>query len=574
MSYSEERGELGNENSENNVTEDMVTNLLRLSDTSRKIADLERSKLAKEEFHKFRALCKRNLFYLSYSILGNKRLSTNLHGNLCTHIRTTEHERFHSYLLPRGHFKSTIVTIAHAIQIVLPYTKEDRLYDIEGDKELPWPHLLGTDARILIGHETAESAARFLFAITNHFLTNPLLMKFFPDAIPSKRKNRINKWELELPRSEAARGNPEPTIDTLGVGAKSQGRHYNYIKLDDIYGDKARDSAAESENTLQWFDNIQSFFSTFGKDHLDLIGTRYSSGDVYAHAFKTYGSKLISYVRKVEEPTTEVDKTGKTVVIKKPIFPEEFTSEGLEILRKNKKVFSAQYENDPYTGEGGFNTDWKKFFYWKDRNVIVAMDGEKEFRILSVRDLDVIFLIDPGIGSTGGFCVTGMDYLGNVYVLVAIRLELNAPQLTDLVFRQVMRWQPRTVAIESDMFASTFEFWWTEVMAKRGVRFNITPVKTNKRDKNFRISGLTNYAEHGKLFINEKQVELSLEWAEWGKSHDIHILDALAYGPEVWRPGYRPGQRELVESGVGPAENDGVDTETGYSKIKLMGGGY
>jgi hypothetical protein len=137
-----------------------------------------------------------------------------------------------------------------------------------------------------------------------------------------------------------------------------------------------------------------------------------------------------------------------------------------------------------------------------------------------------------------------------------------------------MRWQPRTVAIESDMFASTFEFWWTEVMTKRGVRFNITPVKTNKRDKNFRISGLTNYAEHGKLFINEKQTELSLEWAEWGKSHDIHILDALAYGPEVWRPGYRPGQRELVESGVGPAENDGVDTETGYSKIKLMGGGY
>jgi phosphopentomutase len=118
-------------------------------------------------------------------------------------------------------------------------------------------------------------------------------MGLFPEAVPSPRKTRINKWELELPRSLT--GNPEPTIDTLGVGGKSQGRHYNYIKLDDIYGDKARDSEAESATTKEWFDNIQSFFSTFLKDKLDLTGTRYDLDDVYAHAEERYGTQLVKY---------------------------------------------------------------------------------------------------------------------------------------------------------------------------------------------------------------------------------------------------------------------------------------
>ncbi len=65
--------------------------------------------------------------------------------------------------------------------------------------------------------------------------------------VPSPREQTINKWALELPRT---RPHPEPTIDTMGVGAKSQGRHYNYIKLDDVYGDKARDSEAESATTM------------------------------------------------------------------------------------------------------------------------------------------------------------------------------------------------------------------------------------------------------------------------------------------------------------------------------------
>lgn len=553
------------------VTDEMIEQLLGRSEDAQREADKRKRALSEEEWRRLRVRCKRDLFFLCTGVLGNDRLSLDLHGNLCTTITKTAYtHRFREFLLARGNFKSTIITIAHSIQVVLPYDPIDAKYD-DDPQPVPWPDRLGTDCRLLIAHETHESAARFLYAITNHFTTNPLLMALFPEAVPSVRKNRINKWELELPRSIT--GNPEPTIDTLGVGGKSQGRHYNYIKLDDIFGDKARDSEAEAKTTKQWFDNIQSFFSLFSKDRLDLIGTRYSFDDIYEHAHSTYGKQLFKYIRKIEEddltkPFVYSEEKKKLVPQKRITFPEEFTTESLAILKKNKKVYNAQYLNDPDENNEGFDQSWWRVFYWLDRDRFCIFTG-KTREIIYVRDLDICILIDPGRGASGGFAVTGMDYRRRVFVLTSMRLELNTPQLTDLVFKCTARWQPRTVAVESDFFAEAFEHWWKSEMRTRGIRFHIDPVYTKKQAKDVRISGLANYWEAGQIYTNDAQEDLKEEFRKWGKSQDIHILDALAYGPEVWRPGWAPGTRALM-NGVQDDDGErlGQDVQTGYSAIQ------
>ena len=552
------------------VTDEMIDQLVSsvTSGESLKKAEAKTQALTKEDRHKLRIRAKRDLFFLCYGILGNTRLSPNLHGHLCHHIEATEDKRFREFLLARGNFKSTIVTIGHSIQVVLPVDKEDIEYDgwwfKPGEKphyklgEFAWPNNLGTDAKLLIAHETHESAARFLYAITNHFTNNSLLMGLFPEAVPSPRKVRINKWELELPRNLT--GNPEPTIDTLGVGGKSQGRHYNYIKLDDIYGDKARDSEAESATTKEWFDNIQSFFSTFLKDKLDLTGTRYDLDDVYAHAEERYGKQLVKYSRKIEEPDPQ--NPGKTIIT----FPEEFTPESLEILKKNKKVYNAQYLNDPQESGKGFDPTWERFFYWLTPSSIAIFTG-RDREIINISDLDVVFLIDPGESKSGGFLVTGMDWRQRVFVLASLRLELKPPELTDMVFRSVMKWQPRTVAIESDFFMSVFAHWWQSEMKVRGIRFHITPVHTKKRSKDDRIDGLSNYYAASQIYHNEAQEELHDEYRRWGKTKNIHILDAFAYGPEVWRPGWAPGTKSMYTGVAGGDAVDDRDISTGYSQI-------
>lgn len=520
---------------------------------AQKEADERRKALSIEDWHKLRIRAKRDLFFLSYGVLGYTRLSTNLHGELCTLVHDTAGYQFREWLLPRAHFKSTILTIADSIRIVLPYTDDDAKYD-DSDTEIPWPECLGTDCRLLIGHETAEGAARFLYAITNHFVSNPVLMALFPEAVPSKRIHRINKWELELPRSRVF---PEPTIDTMGVGAKSQGRHYNKIKLDDIYGDKARDSEAEDATTKEWVDNIQAFFDTLGKDKLDFIGTRYKFDDVYGHINERYGTQIFVYRRSVEEP----DESGKKV----PIFPEEIATETLAILRKNKAIFNAQYLNNPSEDETGFQDDWKRYFYWISPTTIAVFSGT-ERTLIDVRDLDLCILIDPGVDKSGGFIVTGMDYMGRVFCLQSIRLELKPPDLVELIFKSVARWMPRLVAIESDIFANTYQYWLRSEMQKRGTFFHVEPVYTKKKAKDFRIGGLSNYFSAGQIYFNEKQADLEREYDEWGKTRDIHILDALAYGPELWHPGWAPGTRSTMHDTL-EVSTDNRDTQTGYSAI-------
>lgn len=520
-------------------------------------ADKKRKNLSQEQFYKLRARCKRDLFFFAYGILNYTRLSTNLHGDLCTKIKETEGVyRFREWLLPRGHFKSTAITISYNIQRILPYGERERQHDPLG--HLPIAHVqdLGPNARILIGHETETGAQRFLIAITNHLVSNPTLLALFPELKPEKRVHRINKSELELPRTVIY---PEPTFDTMGVGAKSQGKHYNALCLDDIYGDKARDSDAEDTTTKEWLDAIQSFFDVLAKDLIDFIGTRYKFDDAYGHIEETYGDQLYIYRRSVEEKGPD----GKMVAI----FPEEITPESLAILRKNPKNFAANYMNDPSMDGVGFNKDWKRFFEWKDKTHLFTYitKGERKIRIERyIRELSVNILIDPG-ERTGGFCVTGTDFEMRTFVLQAIPIDFNPAVLVELLFRSVMRWMPRVVAIESDSMQNVFQYWFRSEMQKRGVYFTVQPVVTKQTQKEKRIMGLSPYLSGEQLFYNASQTDLIKEHDKFGKvtKKSIHLLDALAYGPEVWSRGMMPGSYDNVFG----ESKDWRDAQTGYSSI-------
>lgn len=511
--------------------------------------------LSTEEYKSLRIRCKTDLIFLC-TILGFTRLSTSLHGHLCAWMERTKTEQFREILLPRGHFKSTVVTIAHAIQIVLP--------DDSGLE--PWPQSLGTNCRLLIGHETAGQASRFLYAITSQFLGNPLLMALFPECVPNLRVQRINKQELELPRTERW---PEPTIDTMGVGGKSQGRHYNYLKLDDLFGDKARDSAAERETTIEWFDNIQSFFSYHSRDKFDLVGTRWSLDDLYAHANKVYGNQLKRYVRPIEELVQNVITKE---VEKKIIFPEEFTFEKLEILKKNRKIWTAQYLNDPREGANEFDPSWLRYYGWKDTRTIqpylkLKTDDDKWIEdgpSIDTGDLDKIILVDPAVTGDYGYIVTGTDWKKRNYVLRAIKRNWAPQAFMDWIFQEVAKWNPRLVGIESVLFSALYETWMIREQQMRGTRFKIEPLLTKKAEKKLRVSGLSNYFSAGEIFFHESQLDLIEEYGYFGSMENYHLLDSLAYGPRHWRVPIPPHLRESQGKFTG---NPGRDSQTGYSVI-------
>lgn len=517
----------------------------------RKEAENYAGGLTNDQWHQLRRLAKSDLYFLATTILGYNKLSVNLHGHMCRWLEVTNKKQFREILMPRGHFKSTILTIADSIQIALP--------DEAGDSA--WPRCLGTNARILIGHETHEAASRFLISITAHFISNPLLMGLFPECVPDPKRNRISRNELELPRTEIW---SEPTFDTMGVGGRGQGRHYNYLKLDDLFGDKARDSAAERESTYTWFDNVQSYFSSFNEDHLDLIGTRWAFDDLYSHANKMYGDLLVKYVRSCEEP--DPTRPGKLT----PIFPEMFPTEKLEILKKNPKVWQAQYVNNPGEGSGLFEKGWKRTFKQVDHNhigithkVFGNRDDAEITEKIRIRDLDIVFLIDPAMSGLGGYVITGMDRRSRVFTLKAKKASWKPPALVEELFADILRYRPRIVVVEAVTFSEIYHYWIEKEMRLRQLRFQIGLAKPKNKTKDQRINGLSNWFSSGLIHFEEDQEEIDEEFDTFGASQQIHVLDALAYGPEFWKAG-----RTAEESNYRKQEDELLserDPTTGYS---------
>ena len=490
-----------------------------------------------EEWKLLRRRAKFDLFFLCYGVLGYTKLSTGLHGNLSKWCQETDSEQFREVLLPRGHFKSTVITIGDGIRIALP--------DDSGDS--PWPRNLGTNCRICIGHETHDMAARFLSSITSHFMSNITLMGLFPECVPIPRVQTINTHELELPRTQIW---SEPTFDSIGVGAKSQGRHYNFLKLDDLFGKEASESLTVRQATYDWFDNIQSFFSSFDIDHFDLVGTRWAFDDLYSHAHEQYGSQLKRYIRGV----IEKDSDG----VERTIFPEGFTIKNLNILKRNPKIYNAQYANDPSAGGTEFLEDWLSYYEWAGENTVKLGD-----RRIPLRDCDVVIFYDPALNGKGGYVITANDAADNIFVLKAVKEVWTPPTFVNQLFLDVVRWQPRIVVIESVLFSDLYQHWLIREQSMRGIRFRIEPAKTRQKSKESRVRGLSNFFAARHIHFEAGQSDLIQEYRSFGATKDYHILDALAYGPEYWRRGKAIQRAGEIANGM----ISNRDSLTGYSKI-------
>lgn len=524
-------------------------------DKAKAAAEKKFGHLSKEDIDYLRWRAKNDLFFLADAVLGYNKITALLHGHICAWLNSTQSDQYRMVLLPRSYFKTTLVTISDSIQIALPSSPGD-------ESEKHSIKSLGTNARIMLGHESHEGASRFLYEITSHFASNVKLMALFPECIPSERVQRMNRSELELPRSQHW---SEPTFDTIGVGQRSQGRHYDWIKLDDIYGDKARDSRAERETTIQWFDNIQSFLVSLTESHIDIIGTRYSIDDVYGHAMEAYGKSLVKYIRRIEEYD---ENTGKLVIT----FPERFSVESVAVLRKNPKVW-VQYSNHPYIGITKFEQGWKRYYEWRGRNAIVVFKGNYS-QVLNVRDMDISILMDPARTGSNGLIVSGVDSKGNIYILDAIKDSFRDPDLVNLIFSLVQRWWPRVVAIEDVLFSSLYKPWFESEMKLRNVRFMIQPVKRKRipgsgvqQSKNDHIAALSQYFSAGLIHFHESQNALIEEYDSFGAlDGNLHLLDAMAYGPQIWRPGVSAEQWNTIKKAEESMLND-RDVFTGYSAI-------
>lgn len=485
-----------------------------------------------------RRKAKSDHFFLATGPLEYDKGTIQLHGHYSRWLEATRGQQYRATLFPRDHYKTTWNTVTDSIQMALP--NEAGLVE--------HPYCLGPNIKLLLAHETREMASRFLYSITAAFTAKPLMLALFPDLIPSARVQRMNKWELDLPRTEH---HIEPTFDTIGAGGAAQGRHFNWLKLDDLVGEDARDSITVMQRVLTWFDNVTSLLTLPKIDGWDLTGTHWSLSDVYSHAFKVYGvNKSMSFVRNYFPSDYERLREGYICLYGRSveengeiIFPELVSEKQLAIWRQNPRVYAAQYANNPKdTTLTSFQPSWLKFYNVGTNDRLIVFTGDTSYSVSS-GELDRVILVDPSVGESDksdetGIVVTGTDKKLNIYVLEAFKKRLKPPELIDELFRLYTKWWPRVISIEDVAFQAMLKYWFEEKCRQAGVYPNIYPYKPgSKRSKEARISSLGNYGSAGQIYCLEGMNQLRNEWEWFPLGDSEHILDAFAQGPEVWSRG-------------------------------------
>jgi hypothetical protein len=527
--------------------EDLAGDFRRLADekelSKRRASAEEKFKdLSSSELSYLRKFAKNDLFFLANTCLGYELLSPKLHKSYCMWKQNTRTHRHRLELMPRGHYKTTL-NVAEAIQIALPNDKGVV-------KEYPWT--LGPDVKILLSHETEKGASRALFEIAEAFLSKELILALFPECIPTRRIQRINTLEFELPRNEHWK---EPTFDVIGAGGAAQGRHYHRLKLDDLIGEKARESLTIMANITDWFDNVKSLLTRPKLDGWDLIGTRWSMFDVYSHALETYGvDKEASVLNAVNMEKEHFESGMLAAYVRsaieggKIIFPEENDMQDYLILMKNRKVWAAQYVNNPLDDAlTEFSAKWLKFYNVTPEGDLIVFEGETEDRERVTRkvrpeNLDRVVLIDPSMGEDEsadetGIVVTGVDRLNNVYILETILKHLKPHELIRTMFELNSKWYPRMFSVEEVNFSAIYRYWFQQECDRVGIHPTVEAYKTQSRVKESRVKALGPLAIAGQLYCAENMYEFREEWERFGVIRKFHLLDALAQGPSVWSPG-------------------------------------
>ena len=225
-----------------------------------------------------------------------------------------------------------------------------------------------------------------------------------------------------------------------------------------------------------------------------------------------------------------------------PIFPEEFSIEDLNRIRKNPYVWAAQYANNPREGSlTRLKPHWLKHYNIGSGDNLIIFEGEERgTRKVRTSELDRCILIDPSVGESTkadpwGIVVTGTDKDMNIYVLEAYRKNMLPPDGIDEMFRLYTKWNPRLISIESVAFSAMLKYWFDQTCQRLGVYPSIYDYKPgSKRSKTARIEALSNYGAAGQIYILEGMHQLRDEWEWFPLGANDHILDAMAQGPEIW----------------------------------------
>ena len=278
---------------------------------------------------------KKDLYIFNKYILdiekGKKKLAP-FHKDLC-HFVQDGRDKKKLILIPRGHLKSSLITIGYTT------------FRIINDPNI----------RALILSATWQTAVDFVSEIKRNLAQNPNVHRLFGDL-----SQGATEWSADRITIQRTDHNIKgPTVWGAGIESNLIGSHPDLIILDDPHN---RDNSQTGEQIKKVIDRYKDCLDLLEPGgQLIVIGTRWSVEDLYGWILEPENKVIQSYdilVLKAFEGNIE---TGDEFV---SIWPEKFTLKELQTRLREEGwwQFSSQYQNNPIPEEDAkFRREWFKY---------------------------------------------------------------------------------------------------------------------------------------------------------------------------------------------------------------------
>ena len=449
-----------------------------------------------------------NLRFLCSGILGYQDLTEQCHGALCTFVDTNP-ALLKLILMPRDHFKTTVVTIGGTIQKVIR----------------------NPDNTNLICNESSTNAERMLRAIRVHAESNRKFRTIFSQLIPKDTRSvRWNDHELDFNRQDIR---PEPSIDTVGMSSAMTSRHYHHITFDDPISEEAAGSDSVMRSAIERVKAQQALLVRPAEDSITYVGTRWAFRDIYTWLTKTYPARLRKFIR----AAIEDDKI---------LFPERFTPEILAELREamgDYKFASLMMNNPRDEKVQDFNLRDVRWWRWADVDETAIELLDREGVVVdrwSLDRLDITLALDPAPAEflhsdRNAIVVTGVTPKAQVVVLHTWAERCNPHEVLKHLLWCKRRWNPRVFGVEGVAYQKTFKYFLMQYGLDHGEYFHIYEVKSQgAKHKTRQIRSLQPVAAVGRLYLHPTQHILRNELSDFPLGEHDDVLDATAMNSQLW----------------------------------------
>jgi len=417
-----------------------------------------------------------DLFVFSKRILAYDQI-TKLHMGW---YRELLENRFVLLLSPRGHLKTSAVTVGYS------------LWRLTQDRNL----------RILILNEVLGNAKDFLGAIKTHIASETFKDRY------GNWDTMGNLWTSEkilIPRDKVLK---EPSISVAGVLGTIVSQHADLIVIDDPHSKKNSETPHQQKKIINWFQQtVLPILEPNGQ--IIICMTRWHRDDLAGHIMSDPGFKNW---RVIEQRAQWMDEAGSRQIL----FPERFSPATLDRLKANmgEVAFRTQMLNDVAGQEGAdFRIEWLTAGRYSERP----------------KDMNVYIGVDLASGSNEAHSKFAYAVVGipkgdkDAYVLDAQKMSIKFPEQVKTIKMLCRVHKPTIIGIEVNAYQQSM----VQVL-RVDEETSRLPIKgiTTSGDKHRRIRGLAVLFENGAIRLPEKLTDLEEELLQFPVGKD-DLLDAL-----------------------------------------------